>query len=269
MDMQGKIEEFNIPDVFKTIASDQRGGTLGIIRGGKSALLYFDNGQLTYAFSPNNNNRLGERLIAKNIIDKNALEKSIITQKNQDSQNRIGKILIENKHIDEKQLKDSLIEQVADIAFQVMTWHSGVYKFYDGKFPTEEDMVFSLPTENIISEGIKRTDELRQLSEKLPDFSAFLKLKTIPRESEVELKLTAEQWNILACCDGRHNIHKMLNESDVDPITILRTLIKFIDDDLIAISFETASEKSEADYSKLELQIDTLSDLLRKFLAEG
>lgn len=269
MNLQGKIEKFNVPDIFETIAENQMAGTLGINRDNESAILYFDNGRLTYAYSPDNNNRLGKIFIAKNIIDITTLEESIAIQQNQENGNRLGEILLENEHINQEQLKDSLTEQITDIAFRVMVWDSGVYKFYDGKFPTREDMVLSLPIESLISDGKKRVDELKQLKEKLPDFSQFLKLKTISRENEIELKLSAEQWNILVFCNGRNNIHKILNESDIDPNTILTALIKFIDDGLIEISSEPESETSKDNDNGLERQIDILSDLLGKFLAES
>jgi hypothetical protein len=69
MDLQGRIEKFNVPEIFQLISAGKRTGTLGINRNEQSVMVYFRNGQIIYAYSPNRRNRLGERLIAKGLIE--------------------------------------------------------------------------------------------------------------------------------------------------------------------------------------------------------
>ena len=95
MDLQGKIEKFNVPEIFQLISNGRRTGTLGIIRNQQATMFYFDKGQITYAYSPDNGKRIGVRLVNKGYIDNNDLEQSLAEQGKVDGQKRLGQILID------------------------------------------------------------------------------------------------------------------------------------------------------------------------------
>jgi len=269
MDLQGKITKFNVPDIFQLISTGRRTGTLGVNRRKRAVLFYFNDGQITYAYCPNQYNRLGNRLLAKEIIDEAALEKSLHSQKQLLGKKRLGRILLDSQLINEQQLKSVLIEQITDIVSRVMAWDTGTFKFYDGKFPTNEELDLSLSTENLILEGAKRVDELRHLQKQLPEITTHLVIKPLTNKSEIELKLSAIDWNILACCNNHRNIDSIIHDSQYDPVDTLKTIIKLINDDLIEISHESDVESSDESSSRLELQIKNLSDLLTDFLSKG
>jgi len=267
MDLQGKIEKFNVPEIFQLISSGRRSGTLGIVRNRQSAMFYFDAGQVTYAYSPDGNNRLGNRLIRKGFIDKNALDESLAEQKKHQGQKRLGRILIDSDRIDDKRLESVLIEQVTDTVHRVMGWDKGVFKFYDNKFPTKDEKSLSLSTEGLILEGAKRADELTHLKGKLPSFDTPLRIKKSKNTSEIDLKLTTDQWNILALCDGRRTIDDIVNQSDDNLINPLKALIKLFELDLIEPAAMNTADNY--DVSHLELQVGKLADLLDRYLANS
>lgn len=233
MELQGKIEKFNVPDIFQQLTTDKRTGTLGIIRNNQATMFYFKNGRITYAYTPSNRNRVGERLIEKGFIDNAALEKALTKQNEDGGKNRLGKILIEDKKINEQQLATILTDQISDIVHKVMSWDKGLFKFYDDKFPTAEEDGLSLPTEDLILEGAKRADELNKLRDKLPDFNTYLRLKKSSVDRKTEIKLTAGQWDILTLCDGNHAIDDIISKSDDDPEPIMKTIIKLIESGMI------------------------------------
>ena len=269
MDLQGKITKFNVPDIFQLISTGRRTGTLGVNRQKQAVLFYFNDGQITYAYRPNQYNRLGDRLLAKEIINDAALEKSLHSQKQLLGKKRLGKILLDSKLINEQQLRSVLTEQITDIVSRVMAWDTGTFKFYDGKFPTKEELDLSLSTENLILEGARRVDELHRFQEQLPEITARLKIKPLTNKSEIELKLTAMEWNILTCCSSHRSLDNIVHESQYDPVDTLKTIIKLMNDDLIEISHEPSDELSNESSSQLELQIKNLSDLMTGFLSKG
>lgn len=269
MELQGKIEKFSVPDIFHLIFSSRRTGTLGINRGEQSVLFYFNDGQITYAYSSNCYTRIGERLTASNIIDIVTLNKSLIVQKQQPEHKRLGAILLEEKLIDEDQLKIVLTEQVTDIIKRVMAWDNGVFKFYDGKFPTREELDLALQTRNLILEGISQAEELNRLKQHLPDFNSFLRIKQLTEDDGIELKLSSMDWNIMTLCDGHRNINMLINDSAYSPTITLNTITGLIENDLIDISDKSGSEPFSSSYSQLESQLETLSNMIKEFLEKG
>jgi hypothetical protein len=267
MDLQGKIEKFNVPEIFQLISSGRRTGTLGIAQNDRATMFYFNEGKITHAYSPNGDNHLGKKLIIKGLIDDKVLDDSLAEQKSNFGQKRLGRILVESGKIDEAQLENALTEQISDIVYKVMDWDSGVFKFYDSKFPTEEEKQLSLSTESLILEGAKRADELNHLKQQLPDFNTAMKLKPSSEQENIEIKLSSTEWNILALCDGRRTIESIVNISGGNLVDILKALVKLKEADLI----EPAGSYyvDNIDLSHLELQVEALAELMDKFLTEG
>jgi len=266
MDLQGKIEKFNVPEIFQLIASGRRTGTLGIAQNDRATMFYFSEGKITHAYSPNGENHLGRKLILKGLIDDKTLDDSLAEQKNNFGQKRLGKILIEAGKIDENQLETALTEQISDIVYKVMDWDNGVFKFYDSKFPTEEERPLSLSTESLILDGARRADELNNLKQQLPDFGTPLKLKQSDVQRDIEIKLSSIEWNILAQCDGNRTIDSIVKNSGDDLAVSLKALVKLNELDLIEPADGFYGDVK--DLSRLELKVEALADLLDKFLAK-
>jgi hypothetical protein len=269
MDLQGKIEKFNVPEIFQLIASGRRTGTLGINRDDQSVMVYFKEGQITYAYSPNRRNRLGDRLVARRIIDSAQLEDSLIRQKESGGRKRLGAILIEKQIVPRQEIEAVLKEQITDTIYRLMTWDLGIFKFYDGTFPTEEDVTLSLSTENLILEGARRADELSRLKGKLPDFGTPLRIKQVIGSQTVELRLSANDWNILSLCDGHRTIGKIVSDSGADPVESLKSVIKLMASGFLEPVGHSNADIPSAELSDLEGKIDALASLLDKFLEKS
>lgn len=265
MDLQGKIEKFNVPDIFQLISSGKRTGTLGIVRNNQATMFYFKDGQITYAYSPANHGKIGERLVDKGFINQKMLEQSLEQQKFEKGQNRLGKILLENKSVNDQQLATILAEQISDIVFKVMAWDRGLFKFYDNTFPTVEDQSLALSTESLILAGAQKADELSHLKDELPDFGKSLRLKQIKAKNE--LRLATDQWNILTYCDGRRTIDELIEQISDDTSAALKSIQSFLKDGLIEAVDNNL--ESNQDITRLELQVESLAELLNKFLQKA
>jgi hypothetical protein len=269
MDLQGRIEKFNVPEIFQLISAGKRTGTLGINRNEQSVMVYFRNGQIIYAYSPNRRNRLGERLIAKGLIEPKTLELTLRIQKESGGTKRLGAILVETNRVSKDQLETILKEQISDTIYRLMSWDRGLFKFYDGKFPTEEDITLALSTENLILEGVRRADEMNRLKEKLPDFSSRLQLKTMVGDTPVELKLTTGDWNTMALCDGHRDIGRIISDSSNDPIETMKSIIRLLAVNLIEKTADDTDRIPVSDIAVFEEQIDSLINLLNRFLEKA
>lgn len=269
MDLQGKIEKFNVPEIFQLISTGKRTGTLGINRDEQSVMVYFQNGQVIYAYSPNRRNRLGDRLIARGIIEPKTLELTLRIQKESGGAKRLGAILVETNRVKKDQIESILKEQISDTIFRLMGWDRGLFKFYDGKFPTEEDVTLSLSTENLILEGARRADEMNRLKAKLPEFTSRLQLKALVGDLPIDLRLTSGDWNTMALCDGYRDIGRILADSGNDPVETLKSIIRLMAANLVEITNNDNESVPPSGITVFEEQIDSLINLLNKFLEKG
>ncbi len=269
MNLQGRIEKFNVPEIFKTIISGRGSGTLGVNRDDQAVIIYFKDGQVTYAYAPSQPRRIGERFVAKGIINNKTLEESLIRQKRTGGEKRLGVILIEGEFVNKQQLESTLTEQITDVIYSVMSWDRGLFKFYEDKFPTREEITLSLSTEHLVEEGTRRLDELNRLKLKLPDFSTCLIMKPLFGKPDIELKLSADDWNVLVMCDGRNSIGKIVSDACNDSVGSIKSLIRLFYKGLIEPANRSSDWISDANLTELEVKIDNLSIMLEEFLKKG
>jgi len=269
MDLQGKIEKFNVPEIFQLIASGRRTGTLGLHRHNQSVMVYFQDGNITYAYTPNRRNRLGDRLIARGKIARKELKDVLLYQRQTGDKRRLGAILIEKKLASADDIDEVLREQITDTIYSLMTWDEGVFKFYEGRFPTQEHTVLTLPTESLILEGVRRTDEMLQLMSKLPAFNQPIQIRPVRDGQPVDIRLSADEWNLLALCDGKRTIGRLLSDSGFDPLVSLKILLKLLAAQIVEVVAGEEDGLPDAEWRDIERKLDVLTALLNRFLEKA
>ena len=80
MDLQGNIENFTLVDIFQLIATGRKSGTLGIQRDDSIVMVYFEAGDVIYAYGPRETFHLGELLTERGRISQEQLQLAIETQ---------------------------------------------------------------------------------------------------------------------------------------------------------------------------------------------
>lgn len=269
MDLQGKIEKFNVPEIFQLISSGKRTGTLGLHRHNQSVIVYFKDGNITYAYAPNRRNRLGDRLVAHGKIGAKELQDILLHQRKAGDRRRLGMILVEKQLAKPEDIEQVLKEQVADTVFSLMTWDEGVFKFYEGRFPTEEDTTLALPTENLILEGIRRADELNRLMTKLPALDKRIRIRPLDDGQPADIHLTAQEWNFMALCDGHRTIGRLLSDSGSDPLLMLKILMKLLGARIVEVVDDSADDNDDRRWQNIEQKLDNLLILLGQFLEKA
>ncbi len=269
MDLQGKIEKFNVPEILQLIASGRRTGTLGLHRHNQSVIVYFHDGNITYAYTPNRRNRLGDRLIARGKIAHKELKDVLMYQRQTGDKRRLGAILVEKKLASESDIEEVLREQITDTIYSLMTWDEGVFKFYEGRFPTQEQTILTLPTESLILEGVRRTDEMLQLMSKLPAFNKPIRIKPMRDGNPVEIRLSADEWNLLTLCDGKRTIGRILSDFGTDPLISLKILLKLLATEIAEVVVEEEDGLPDSEWQSIERKLDMLTTLLNRFLEKA
>lgn len=161
--MRGDLEQIQLADIFQTLATAKMEGVLAVHNPIEQRQVYFHDGHARVLVSQRTaNRRIGQRLIAANLINTEDLRKALVLQRKQ--QTPLGEILIQSGHVTEEQLDDILAQQIEEELYGLFTWEHGEFEFYRGPC-TDQETIDRLaqsprfPINSLLLEVARRSDE--------------------------------------------------------------------------------------------------------------
>lgn len=225
-------------------------------------MVYFREGSIIFAYNPNRKLRLGDLLIRKKKLTTSQLERAMRIQRELKTRKRLGELLVLESFITGKDLEDVVRQQVEDVIYDLLRWETGNFKFYENKFPTQEDVTINISTENLILESVRRLDELEQIQNKLPPFDAVLGLAVTETRRTKDIALEAGEWNVLTLVDGRRDVKKIIEESRLGKLETMKRLTGLL---LAGLVEPVKPTRTEINTKNLEKAVEKLTKLLENY----
>ncbi|MCI0404749.1 MAG: DUF4388 domain-containing protein [candidate division Zixibacteria bacterium] len=223
MDLEGSLNRFSVAEVFQLLSFSRKTGTLGLQRNEEVSMVYFRQGNVIYAYTPHQKIPLGELLVGQGVLTEKQLT-AALAEKEKQPNRRVGEILVKAGFVSRSQMEEAVRRQVEELIYRLLHWEVGNFKFYENEFPTEEEILIHISTENLILEGVRRLDELEEVKQRMPDFATVFVVKPIPEQRIRDVALKGDEWNILALVDGRKDIYQIIERSNLDRLSTLKNL---------------------------------------------
>jgi len=258
MDLEGNLAQFSVAEIFQLLSFSHKTGTLGLQKSDEVAMVYFRLGNIIYAYTPKQKLPLGELLKKQELLREEQLS-AALGEKERRPNKRIGEIFVEKGFVSRPAMEAAVRRQVEELIYRMLHWESGNFKFYENEFPTEEEVLIQISTENLILEGVRRLDELEWVKERLPDLGTVLSIKPIAAQRVRDLALKGEEWNVLALVDGRKDIYQIVERSNLDRLSTLKSLTALY---LAGLVEPVTDGQNTTGQEKLEGLVEKLSVLL-------
>jgi tetratricopeptide (TPR) repeat protein len=211
MAIKGSLTEAALADVIQLLAYSGKSGCLSVTDAQNFGNIFIKEGKVVYATIINKEQRLGDVLIQKKIIEQSALQQALLRQKS-DKKKRIGEILIEMGAIGREILEKELKNQIEQVIFTMLTWESGFFNFEADLLPSKEEYTVRLSAQELLLEGARRIDEWKKIEKKVPPFETIL-----VRKGDIgDVSLTEEEKKILDLIDGSRTIDDVIKLSEYD-----------------------------------------------------
>ncbi|MBU8934112.1 MAG: DUF4388 domain-containing protein [candidate division Zixibacteria bacterium] len=264
LDLQGSIERFTLPEILQLIASGRKSGTLGIQKDDSIVMVYFKEGEIFYGYGPRQTFHLGQLLKDRGALKADQLDEAIKLQAKGENSKRLGEILISQQFIDRADLESVVKKQVEELLYSLLSWQDGSFKFYEGQFPTEEEIQVKLSVENVILEGLRRLDEANMIKETLPNLDDVYTISAAQAGRSRTVSMRAAEWNIMALVDGHRSLTQICKLSPVEQDETLKMLAQ-----LSLAGIITKTDRSPAETSvNLEKMTNRLANLFESYLTE-
>ncbi len=205
---EGTIGMATLPAVVRDLWRARASGLLILERGGETKRIAFQKGDIVFAATNVEKERLGERLVREGKIKRSVLELALRVMER--SSERLGTTMVEWGWVSSPEMGRAVATQIKDIIYSVFSWSSGTYRFEPEEKPVPADLVLELRTAEVIYEGARRVSDLAAIEAGLGAQSDILALAD---GGHLGIPITQDDGYILARIDGRRPLGGIVSGS--------------------------------------------------------
>lgn len=237
----GQLKSFKLYDLLTFLDLSRKSGVLSLRSDPQEVVAYFREGALIFASSNIFRLRIGDILLARELLTPEQCAESEAAQKA--STDKFGRIAVRLGFITEEQLKTALKIQVSEIIYDCMAWRSGRFEFDEELLLPGDAVTISMNVSNLIMEGARRIDEWEECLHLLPDEHAIFVVVDNPGTAE-RISLSLPEWKILFKLDGQRTLSDVVHESDKEPLEVYRIVYGLLKNKLIEQVDDTYTRKT-------------------------
>ncbi len=250
----GDLRLFHVGELMALISSMRRDGSLSLFIPHARKTVYFSGGEIVYATSTVEDDRLGEILWRRGFLDLEQLYEvhDLVTP-----QKKLGAILVEKEMITPRQLYEGIKEQVQEIVYSTFHFRRGEFLFVESKVPVKGRVRLDADTREVIMEGIQRMEEMTRLEELFPDRGMLV----VPRPVMVDARLEEPERHVHKLIDGKRTVHSIIAESHLGEYEALKAMAKLRRVGIVDVREQAIEEMHEE--SPLPAVLKAYSRMLR------
>ncbi len=207
--LYGDLRIFSVAELLALISSMQRSGSLTLMVPFARKVIHFIDGRIVAAASDVPDDRLGEVLWRCGMLSLEQLSQvhDLVTPKK-----KLGAVLVERGLLSARGLYEGIKNQVLEIVYSTFSFERGEFVFIQGRPAVRTSVHLDLPTRQIISEGLRRIEDMIRLEELLPENKDVLVRRPLRQEAEIG----APQRLLLELVDGRRTTGEIIQSSRME-----------------------------------------------------
>lgn len=210
--LSGDVKAMTVPWFFQNLRVGKKTGTALFENTPAVKKVYFKNGDIIFASSNLDGDRLGECLLRAGKITKAQYDASAELLKK--TKKKQGAILVEIGAIAPQDLVAGVKLQVKEILESLFAWNDGSYRFDGSPLPVADIIPLQMSTGNVILEGLRALD-WKLIRKLLPPLKTVIRPVTDPTVLFQSADLTPDQRTVFAAVDGKRSIETLCADSGV------------------------------------------------------
>jgi len=124
--------------------------------------VWFQHGRLVFARGGDQSGTLGDELVRRGLLDRDACEDAASLRRGRRGGPRIGTILVERGAIRREDLEAVLRERIKAAIYDAVEWTEGRFTFEAGAQALDEDVLLDVGLESLLLECMTRLDHARR-----------------------------------------------------------------------------------------------------------
>ena len=198
-----------LAEVLETVRRYRVPGVITVARQGVEKKIFLWHGDVIFATSSDRFDSLGHYLLKCGLISQDQFVESSRRLVAAGGAKRLGDVLLEMGLLDAERLRTIVLEQVNAIVTELFEWEEGQVSFMVGEYRTEELIKLTIPTRQLILQGVKGIRDVRRLVSLLgPSWTVFAPAYSASEVGDVGL--SAPEADFLALVDGLRTLRELV-----------------------------------------------------------
>jgi len=219
--LEGNLNHYELSDTFIGLYLAQKTGTLRVFRDEVRKEIYVDRGVMVFSSSNQPDDRLGEYLLRRGLINhRQYIEAS---QEMKATGKRLGNILVSRGYLSPRQLFECVRGQVEEIILSVFAFDEGRFVFEEGPLPRREIITLKLSPGNLIYYGTKNIRDAQRLMKYLP-VDRIVYFSSNPLELFQDIHLDEAGKRIISLVDNRNTVKDIIVKSRLDASEAVKSI---------------------------------------------
>jgi len=210
------VRAFALADLLSVIHSSRKSGYLLFNHEDHEKSVFLHRGEVVFATSNQRVDRLGECLLREERI---TLEQHREAERRFSKEGRFGKVLVELGVLTPRDLWDAVKLQVEEVVRSLFAYAAGEVHFWEGEIEPDNVVRLSLPTRRLISEGLRRRDELMRFLVTLEDPGTRLELL-----DRMQGSMSASEHAFMDGIEAGDEFGSICRRIGLDPLSAARTV---------------------------------------------
>jgi hypothetical protein len=183
-----------LTEILKRTAEESRSGALQVVSGPSVKTVHFGMGKVRFAASNIRNDRLGESMLAHELISKHDFE--LASEKMRQAGCRFGEALVQLGRLTENEIQRELAIQIQRIVLSLFRIQAGTYRYEDVVESTASSpLLLSVPP--LLLKGLRYVDDGRLILSALPPASTRVRVAPRPPYRLDLAKLSPSERSVL------------------------------------------------------------------------
>lgn len=212
--LSADVRAFSLADVLHLLHASAKSGFLFFEHGDHAKSVYIHRGEVVFAASNQQVDRLGEVLLRVGVITP---EQFRVAKQAYSPNSKFGRILVERGFLSPRELWAGVKAQVEEIVRSLFSYGAGQVLFWEGEVRPDNVVRLSLPTRKLIAEGLRRRDELLK-------FLAWLEDPRVKLEAVPGFELAGTERAVFSAIATGNGFAATCRNARVDPLSGARTV---------------------------------------------
>ncbi|MDP2166925.1 MAG: DnaJ domain-containing protein [Thermodesulfovibrionales bacterium] len=262
---EGLLKDFRLSDVLIGLQRGGRTGVLDITNVTEWKILYLDGGDVVFASSNLDSDRMGNILFKEGRITGEQHGRACELMKM--TGQREGAALVQLGYLKPTELPWAVKHQIEKIIERLFSLTEGRFEFRETTLPKDEVITLKLSMANLIYRGIKAIENSDRIADWCPPPDSVLAFSSNPLDLFQDVKLDDADRRILSYVDGKTTVKDILSMARREEKEAMRSVYALISTRIIdvrepeeeaEISSEEVLEEQKEDASELTERIERL-----------
>lgn len=222
---EGMVQKGALLEIIADVVVQRRSGDVHCQKMREEKHLYFKEGELVFAATNMDADRIGQILLARHGLDPNILQAVLSTV---GPGKRTGRILVMEGVLSPEDLVRAVEMFIRKVAVSIFAWREGRVRFVEGDNPSIEDVTIEIDTADVLIDGCRHMPLASVAVQAIKNLQEPLQFSMDPTLRFQKVRFTPEEATVLGCINNATTTEEICQVSPLDRDATLKFIAGLI-----------------------------------------